>query len=57
LLEFFDHAVNEQFVRAEHRTNIIVSEDAAQLIEKMRSFRPVQIGKWIDDIRKERAKT
>lgn len=57
LLDFFDHAVTEQFIRKEHRTNIIVSEDADQLIEKMKSFRPVQIGKWIDDIWKESAKT
>lgn len=54
LLEFFDHSVSEHFVRQEHRNNILVSDHAADLIKRMESYRPVQIGKWIDEIRDER---
>ncbi|GLC34364.1 hypothetical protein PLESTB_000737300 [Pleodorina starrii] len=39
LLEFFQHAVKQGFVRA-HHNNVIVSTDPQELIEKMRAFEP-----------------
>ncbi len=54
LLTFLDHCVNERFVREEHRQNIMVSEDPRELIEMMKAYEPVLIGKWIDDIKEER---
>ncbi|MCB2220946.1 MAG: TIGR00730 family Rossman fold protein [Bacteroidetes bacterium] len=54
LLAFLDHCVAEGFVREEHRKNIMVSENAGELIEMMRAYEPVQIAKWIDDIKEER---
>jgi uncharacterized protein (TIGR00730 family) len=53
LLKFFDHAVEERFVREEHRNNLIVDENIESLLLKLNSYKPVQIGKWIDDIKEE----
>jgi uncharacterized protein (TIGR00730 family) len=53
LLNFFDHAVNERFVREEHRKNVIVSNTPSGLINKLGEYKPVQIGKWIEDIKVE----
>jgi predicted Rossmann-fold nucleotide-binding protein len=35
LLAFFDHAVTEQFVRAEHRDLILTDTDAARLLDAL----------------------
>lgn len=56
LLKFLDHCVEEQFVRQEHRSNIIVRQDATELIVSMKNFEPVIIKKWIEDIRDESTK-
>lgn len=53
LLAFFDHSVEEKFVRAEHRANIFVNDQPTALIHAMQSFKPVQIKKWISDIRQK----
>lgn len=53
LLRFFDHGVAEGFIRGEHRDNLLVSTDSAGLILKMKSWKPVSMGKWIEDIRLE----
>ncbi len=53
LLEFFDHAVNERFVREEHRKNVIVADNPAGLLNKLEMYQPVEIGKWIEDIKVE----
>jgi predicted Rossmann-fold nucleotide-binding protein len=53
LIKFFDHGVNEWFVREEHRKNIIVSDNAVELIEMLNAYQPVHIGKWIEEIKEE----
>ncbi len=53
LLVFLDHMVNERFVREEHRENIIISDDAQQLLTKLNNYHPVHIDKWIKDIKEE----
>ncbi len=53
LLRFFDHAVQEGFVRAEHRDNLMISDNIRTLVEKMQAYRPVSMGKWIEDIQVE----
>ena len=53
LLKFFDHAVYENFVREEHRNNVVVSADPVELIKKLKQIEPVVIKKWIDDIKEE----
>jgi len=54
LLGFFDHCTTEGFVRTEHRENIIVSDNASELIDRMKDYEPVIVDKWIDDIKEER---
>ncbi len=53
LLQFFDHAVKAGFVRKEHRNNLIISSNIEELVEKMNSYKPVVIQKWIEDIKIE----
>ena len=53
ILDFFDRSVNERFVREEHRNNMIISDDPEELIRKMMEYKPVSMGKWIDDIKDE----
>ncbi len=56
LLLFFNDAVKAGFVRKEHSNNIIVSDNIEDLINKMNAYRPVVMGKWIDDIKDESGK-
>ncbi|MEZ5196945.1 MAG: LOG family protein [Bacteroidales bacterium] len=53
LIQFFNHAVEERFVREEHRNNIIVSDNAEVLLESLKNYEPVLIEKWIRDIKDE----
>ncbi len=53
LLSFLDHCMHEGFVRPEHRHNILVSDNAEELIEMMKDYEPVTVDKWIDDIKQE----
>jgi uncharacterized protein (TIGR00730 family) len=53
MLQFYDHSVKEGFVRKEHRDNLIVSNDIKTLFEKMNSYKPLTMGKWIEEIKVE----
>jgi uncharacterized protein (TIGR00730 family) len=53
LLRFLDHGVAEGFIREEHRSNIIVSFDCKSLLQKLKLYEPVGMGKWIEDIKGE----
>ncbi|MDZ7742280.1 MAG: TIGR00730 family Rossman fold protein [Bacteroidota bacterium] len=55
LIDFFEHAFEEGFVRREHINNIIVEEDAACMIDRCKEYKAVKLEKWIDDIREESA--
>jgi uncharacterized protein (TIGR00730 family) len=48
LVAFFDHAVAERFIRAEHRDLVLVDRDAEALLEKLVAYRPPTVEKWID---------
>ncbi len=48
LLAFLDHAVDERFVRPEHRAMVRVAEDPAALLEALETARPAVLPKWID---------
>lgn len=50
LLRFFDHAAQEGFVRSEHRNNLIVSYSVPDLMQMMQQYKPLTMGKWIEDI-------
>jgi uncharacterized protein (TIGR00730 family) len=47
LLELFDQAVREQFVREENRRLVLDDVDPATLLEKMAAFEPQPVPKWI----------
>jgi uncharacterized protein (TIGR00730 family) len=49
LIAFFDHAVEEGFVRPEHRQLMVVAEDPDELIDRFAAWQPPAIEKWIDD--------
>ncbi len=53
LIKFFDHGVKEKLIRAEHRNNLIIEKDIYKLFEKLKKYKPVEIEKWIRDIRSE----
>jgi len=53
LLAFIDHAVEEGFVREEHRKNLILSENVQELYQKLKAYQPLETEKWIKDIKKE----
>ncbi len=47
LLELFDHAVREGFLRKENRRLVLDDEDPSRLLDKMTAFRPEPVPKWI----------
>lgn len=47
LLAFLDHTRDEGFIRAQHRDLVLVADDAKQILEKLRQFRPPREVKWI----------
>jgi len=53
LLAFIDLGVEEGFIRQEHRSNLIVSDDMTTLFKKMEAYQPVEMAKWIQDIHQE----
>ncbi|MBU1369142.1 MAG: TIGR00730 family Rossman fold protein [Bacteroidetes bacterium] len=53
LLSFLDHGVSEGFIREEHRSSIVVSFEAKALLKKLNSFQPVEMDKWISDLKTE----
>ena len=48
LLGFFDHLVQERFIRPEHRAMVLVEQDAGALLSGFTSYRPPAVSKWID---------
>lgn len=48
LLQMFDHAVAERFLKAENRGMVLSHAEIPQLIELMQRWRPVQVEKWLD---------
>jgi len=46
LLAFFDHAVAERFVRAEHRAMVLADTDPGRLLDAMERWTPPIIGKF-----------
>jgi uncharacterized protein (TIGR00730 family) len=48
LLAFLDHAVDERFLRAEHRETLLVERDATVLLDRLSSFRYEARDKWLD---------
>ncbi len=48
LLRFFDLAVREGFVRDESRGLVVVEDDAVRLLDRLATWQPPAVRKWID---------
>ena len=48
LVTFLDHMVRQQFVRAEHRSFVLVDEDPEALVRRFGEYTPPQVTRWID---------
>ena len=51
LIKMLDHAVEEQFLRPEHRGILIVDENEEKLLQKMNEYQPVIAEKWIERLK------
>ena len=48
LAAFLDHAVQEGFLRTQHRAVLTVAEDPAELLDAFAGFNPPRVGKWLE---------
>jgi uncharacterized protein (TIGR00730 family) len=48
LAAFLDHAVEQRFLRREHRAVLSVADDPADLLDHLAAFRPPGVGKWTE---------
>lgn len=48
LLAFLDHAVQERFLRAEHRDTLLVDTSAESLLDRLAGYRHQAADKWLD---------
>jgi uncharacterized protein (TIGR00730 family) len=48
LLRFLEHSVNERFLRAEHFETLLVERDPGLLLDRLASYQPRVLDKWLD---------
>jgi hypothetical protein len=48
LATFLDHAVDEGFLRPQHRATLTVAEDPEELLDALAAFTPPRVGKWLE---------
>ena len=48
LLAFLDHAVDEGFLKSEHRAMVITADSPQDLLGRLASYRPSRVEKWIN---------
>jgi uncharacterized protein (TIGR00730 family) len=48
LIRFLDHVVAERFLHPDHRSMVLVETDPGNLLDRMRSYTPPVVVKWID---------
>ena len=51
LLQMLDHAVEEKFLRPEHRNMLLVGDDFKKLIYNLENYQPVTAEKWIERLK------
>ncbi len=51
LIRMLDHAVEEQFLRPEHRAILQFEEDEVKLMDKLNTYQPVVAQKWIERLK------
>ncbi len=47
LLELFDHAVTEAFVRSQHRSLVVAESDPVTLLDRLAAYQPPTVTQWI----------
>ncbi len=52
LIQWLDHAVEMKFIRQEHHANVLVDDDAQNLVESMGNYRALVAEKWVDSLKK-----
>lgn len=50
LLAFFDHSVQQGFIRAEHRHSILVAADIQSLLTQFEQYQPINLDKWVKNL-------
>ena len=55
IVSFLDRATRDGFIHREHADNLIVSDDPKALLKGIENFKPVELKKWVSEI-KEQAK-
>ena len=53
IVRFIERATKEGFIHSEHANNIIVSDDPKKLLEGIENFKPVELKKWVDELKKQ----
>ena len=53
LVDFIGHMAKEGFMHKEHAENLIVSNDAKDLLAKMEQFQPADVTKWVVEIKEQ----
>lgn len=48
LIQFFDHAVHEEFMKPTQRETLLVGDDPREVLDKFSSYRAPRLGKWLD---------
>ena len=49
-----DVAVEEKFLKKEHRQNVIIDSEPKKLLDKLMNFKPIKIDKfWVADLKKK----
>ena len=48
LCDFLDHAVAERFIHAGHRDMIVVADEPAPMIDRLREWKMPEVSKWMD---------
>jgi uncharacterized protein (TIGR00730 family) len=48
LAALLDHAVDQHFLRPEHRAGLLSETDPDALLDALAAWRPVTVGKWMD---------
>ena len=51
LLKMLDNAVEEKFLRPEHRRILLAEEDETVLLKRMNEYKPVAAEKWIERLK------
>ena len=53
IVSFLARATKEGFIHSEHADNIIVSDDPKAILEGIENFKPVELKKWVSELKEQ----